>query len=85
MATKRLSLLLVALLTCASQPALTQGGGGGGAGSGAGGGAAAGGGASSGAASLGDRRPRGWSAGAPGAIRPTRVDQPASRALKNVS
>ena len=32
MATKKLSLLLVAFLTCASQPALTQGGGGGGGG-----------------------------------------------------
>ena len=30
MATKKLSLLLVAFLTCASEPALTQGGGGGG-------------------------------------------------------
>ena len=40
MATKKLSLLLVALLTCASQPALTQGGGAGGAGGGASSGAA---------------------------------------------
>ena len=42
MATKKLSLLLVAFLTCASQPALTQGGGGGGAGGGGAGGGAAG-------------------------------------------
>jgi hypothetical protein len=52
MATKKLSLLLVALLTCASQPALTQGGG---AGSG---------GASSGAASPGTGR-AGGQVGAP--------------------
>ena len=40
MATKTLSLLLVALLTCAAQPALTQGAGGGAAAGSAGGGAA---------------------------------------------
>ena len=37
MATKKLSLLLVGLLTCVSQPALTQGGGAGSGGAGTGG------------------------------------------------
>ena len=59
MATKKLSLLLVALLTCASQPALTQGGGAGGA--------LRSGGASSGAASPGSAGRAGGQAGAPGA------------------
>ena len=69
MATKTLSLLLVALLTCAAQPALTQGGGGGGGGAaagGAGGGAAAGS-AGGGAASSGNTGNAGGQAGPPSA------------------
>ena len=69
MATKKLSLLLVAFLTCASQPALTQGGGGGGGGGGAGGGGAGGGAAAGsaggGTASSGNTGNAGGQAGPP--------------------
>jgi len=57
MATKKLSLLLVGLLTCVSQPAFTQGGGAGSGGAGSGG-------ASSGAATPGTGR-TGGQVGAP--------------------
>jgi hypothetical protein len=67
MPTKKLSLLLVALITCASQPALTQGGGAGGAGGGASSGAASSGTAGS-SGNAGDSGNAGSRAGAPGAM-----------------
>jgi len=66
MATKKLSLLLVALLTCVSQPALTQGGGPGSAGT------------SSGGASSGTAGRTGAQTGAPAATSGQKSVPPAS-------